>query len=76
MSAYSIHDLSIVGSLQNLIEAEWLDAGGEVARFPDPLAFGKEWLVVRWRLLKMPSFHHPHAGPTKNCSLSKVFKKR
>ena len=64
-----------------MIEVEWFDAGGVVARFPDPLAFGKKvgrgsWLVVRWRPLKMPSFHQPHAGPTKNCLLSKVFKKR
>ena len=25
-----------------MIEVEWFDAGGEVARFPDPLAFGKK----------------------------------
>ena len=32
----------LLGSLQSLIEVEWFDAGGEVARFPDPLAFGKK----------------------------------
>ena len=38
-----------------MIEVEWFDAGGEVARFPDPLAFGPK-MAKHGRLVNTPKW--------------------